>query len=150
MESVKQRFRNLNTIVDDVHSLFERWANINHFEPMLDVDTVYRSKLVTHEWIANLVQHAKFADDDIDVTIDIWRESDRLMCVVEDNSEGFDLMSKTANARNSLDRLPERGMGLLMLRACTEDLSYERTPNSRNRLKFSIPSGQEPWLDIPF
>ncbi len=140
----------MGTVVDDVHALFERWAEMLEFEPMLDTDTVYRTKLVTHEWIANLVQHAKFESNGVDITIDIWRESNKLMCVVEDNSDGFDLTGQTESASDKLERLPERGMGLLMLQACTSDLSYNRTSSNRNRLQFSITAGKDPWLNIPF
>jgi serine/threonine-protein kinase RsbW len=49
-----------------------------------------------------------------------------------------------------MDNLPERGMGLRIIDACTDTLSYAPTDGGRHRLEFSIPADHDPWLSKLF
>ncbi len=149
MESVKQRFTDLNTIIDGVHSLFDQFQ-MSGLHPSLDEDAVLQAKLAVHEWTANLVQHADFEGRIPWVVVDIWTEGDRIECVIEDNSNGFDLERGLVERANGLSSIPERGMGLLMLKACTSRLEYTKTEDRTYRLEFTVNGGQDPCLDIPF
>ncbi|MCB0717897.1 MAG: ATP-binding protein [Bacteroidetes bacterium] len=149
MESVKYRFLNLNTVIDEVHSLFEQWPSNEH-DPRISPDSVQRTKLALHEWIANLVQHASFECSHPEIMLDVETVEDAIVCVVEDNSQGFDLDAHLVMAAEDLAHLPERGMGLLMLQACATDLFYGRISDGRNRLKFSVKGEDDPCLTIPF
>jgi len=150
MESVKQRFRDLDSVIDGTHRLFEDFPLEGGYELGLTEEALYRAKLAVHEWIANLVQHADFGDRQADISVDVWSDGRRIECVIEDNSEGFDLDEHLEARKGSLNALPERGMGLLMLRACASDLYYGRIADGRFRLKFSVSADDDPWLNIPF
>lgn len=150
MESVQQCFHDLDTVIDQVHALFDRWLADDAFSPTLGEDTVYRLRLAVHEWIANLVQHAQFNEPLPHIVFDVWPNGRRIRCVIEDNSDGFDFDLQLATRHDQLERLPERGMGLLMLHACAEELSYTETDDGRRRLEFYVSANQDPWLNIPF
>ena len=146
----KHRFRNLDVLIERVHALFECWETRLAATPSLDLPTLYRVKLAVHEWLANLVQHATFDGRTPDLYLDVRVTSQLIRCTIEDNSQGFNLHGKLATREQMLEVLPERGMGLLMLRACTTELSYAKTDEGYCRLMFSVPVQQEPWLPIPF
>lgn len=149
MESVKQRFTDLKSVIDGVHSLFDQFQT-DQLHPALDETAVLQAKLAVHEWTANLVQHADFEGRIPQVIVDVWTDADRIQCVIEDNSTGFDLEGQLVQKRNEMPSVPERGMGLLMLQACTSELSYLKTEDGLHRLQFVVNSGQDPCLNIPF
>lgn len=148
MESVKYRFVQLHTVIDEIHALFEQWPSDEN-DPLISLDAVQRTKLALHEWIANLVQHATF-ESIPEITLDVDTVGATLVCVVEDNSSGFDLDSQLEMAKDKMQALPDRGMGLLMLRACASELFYGRISDRVNRLKFSVKGDDDPCLTIPF
>jgi serine/threonine-protein kinase RsbW len=150
MESVKQRFCGLGTLVDGVHSAFERLRADEVQYTAVDEDTFHRAKLAAHEWAANIVQHASFGSRQPEIDLDVWPNGQKIECVFEDNSDGFDLEAMLEQRSNGLAPLPERGMGLLMLSACTSELSYEKTQDGVFRLRFSVYPDDDPWLSIPF
>lgn len=149
MTFVKHCFSDLDEMIDRVHALFEPWQADNAL-PGVGEDTLYRTELALHEWLANLVQHADFKSREPSVTIEIWPDGDRVICTVEDNSDGFDFLEHLSMRRAFLEAFPERGMGLLMLQACATDLSYEQVGPHQYRLKFAVVDGEDPSLDIPF
>jgi len=150
MDTVTHRFRDLNMIVDRVHNLFEQWKDENVFSSPLDEDTLHMLRLAIHEWVANLVQHAEFRDQEPEISINLMPSGARVFCTIEDNSLGFDLDTSLRVREATLESFPERGMGLLMLEACTDHLSYTQTEEGKFRLKFSVSADQDPWLHIPF
>ena len=152
MDSQRHHFHNLDTVIDQVHALFDTWEGAAYLPPSVNVATLYQLKLAVHEWLANLVQHANFESDTIDVVLQVKPAGDRLFCAIEDNSDGFVLDSHLNIEPEYLDSLPERGMGLLILKICTEELTYERTEQEggRNRLHFFVSAEQDPWLGTQF
>jgi serine/threonine-protein kinase RsbW len=133
-----------------VHALFDHWENSGIFSPAFDADKVQLMKLAVHEWLANLVQHADFKDRTPDIRLDIMPNGKRVRCVIEDNSEGFDISNRMDERREALSGGPERGMGLLILDAATEYMHYNRDDSGRCRLEFSVSADTDPWLNIPF
>ncbi|MEM8559526.1 MAG: ATP-binding protein, partial [Bacteroidota bacterium] len=80
-------------------------------------------------------------------------QGSRLRCAIEDNSRGFDLKHQlTLQAIHVADEQPpERGRGLLMVMACTQDLSYSTTPDGHQRLEFWIDSADDDLcMTVPF
>ena len=151
MDSHKHQFLNLDTVIDKVHALFDAWETEGYLPSSVNVATLYQLKLAVHEWLANLVQHANFEGDSTTVTLKVEPVDDRLFCVIEDNSDGFVLDSHLNIEPEYLDSLPERGMGLLILKICTEELTYERTEaRGYNRLHFYVSAEQDPWLGTQF
>ncbi len=146
------RFSDLGSLIDRVHRLFDQWELVAVEHPAIDEDTLSRTKLAVHEWLANLVQHASFKERDPEVIVEVRLNDEGIYCTVEDNSEGFDLDLRVLERGALLGPLPERGMGLLMLTACADDLSYcpHNGTSERNQLSFSIRANDDPWLDIPF
>lgn len=143
-------FVGLHDVVDRVHALFERWECDGSFQPPLDVAALHQLKLAIHEWLSNLIQHADFGDRQPELSITFAQNADSVWCAIDDNSYGFDLNAQL-NARSEiLERFPERGMGLLMIKACTKKLRYRQLCDSINRLDFVVCAEQDPWLSIPF
>ena len=150
----KHRFSDLDSIIDHLHALFQEWEQqiVQPSEAGSEIapEVLHRTKLAAHEWLANLVQHADFPDHAPSVTVEVRQEGERLHCSIEDNSAWFDLDAQIEVRQEMLNAYPERGMGLLMLRACTEDLSYHRVDAERNRLEFAVSADQDPYLPLPF
>ncbi len=143
------RFSDLCSVIDHVHDLFAQWER-TVVQSEADVQALHRVKLAAHEWLANLVQHATFDQRVPEISFAIHLNEDRIDCTIEDNSDGFDLESQLLERSTSLEPYPERGMGLLMLNACTDALTYQSVDGNRNRLTFTITANKDPWLDIPF
>lgn len=148
MATESHRFEDLESMIDQVHRLFDKWeqdwlcANGSR-------ESLYRAKLAVHEWLANLVQHAQFPEKP-EVLLKVKREEGDLECVIEDNSNGFDLAGQMQSRHKLAEAFPERGMGLLLLQACAQDLSYRRVEEGRQRLRFRVADGQTRAVHIPF
>ncbi|MEX0822313.1 MAG: ATP-binding protein [Rhodothermales bacterium] len=150
MNCLTHRFSDPDTLIDRAHSVFSSLEEDDDLPGWLNEKTMHRLKLAVHEWLANLVQHANFGDRRPDVSVTVRPGRDGVECVIEDNSEGFDLNGHLDTKTDVLDAYPERGMGLLMIKACTEGLSYTDLGDQRHRLTFVVSSEQDPWLNIPF
>ncbi len=150
MEVTRQCFNELDGVIDDLHRTLDRWESNGAFPPELELDTIQLVKLAIHEWMANLVQHADFGDYKPEIILDIYPNGQSVRCVILDNSRGFDAAKHLRIGMEKLERLPERGMGLLMLDAATDYFEYLRSENGHHRLEFSVSSDLDPWLNIPF
>lgn len=150
MNRLSHRFSDPDSLIDRVHALFKNWEADQALPCWLDEKTMHRLKLAVHEWLANLVQHADFRKRSPEISIAIRPAYKGVECIIEDNSEGFDLDGHLMSGKEVLDAFPERGMGLLMIKACTEHLAYTDLDDSRHRLTFVVSSEQDPWLNIPF
>lgn len=150
MDQFTHQFSDPATLIDRVHSVFENWEENDSLPECLNEDVVHRLKLAIHEWLANLVQHAEFRDRSPEISITVRTKTNGIECAIEDNSEGFDLNGQLSAKPGVIDAFPERGMGLLMIKACTEHLAYEELSDMRHRLQFIVSSDRDPWLNIPF
>jgi serine/threonine-protein kinase RsbW len=150
MEVTRQHFKGLSDVIDELHGLFEEWECKDALLSHLDPNTIQLFRLAVHEWVANLVQHADFADREPELILDVIPNGRRVRCVIEDNSEGFPFPEQIDVQRNALTPFPERGMGLLMLNAATEYFEYSQTDDGRRRLEFTVSSDADSCLDIPF
>lgn len=108
------------------------------------------AQLVLHEWLANLLQHADFRDRTPYVEVQIRADETHIFCAVVDNSDGFDLAAHLDAQRSAAQALPERGMGLRIISACTDDFTYRTTDDGHQRFEFSIPADHDPWLSMLF
>lgn len=150
MDSVTYTFEDLDTVIEQVHALFDTWEGDDYLPPSIGVATLYQLKIAVHEWLANLVQHANFEQETTEVRLAVEPADERIFCVIEDNSDGFVLDMHLEIEPEYLDSLPERGMGLLILKICTEDLLYQRDEREgRNRLQFYVSPDHEDLQDIP-
>ena len=143
-------FSGSHKMIDEIHALFERWDSKQPFDPPIEPSLLHTVKLAVHEWLANLVQHASFNGNQPQVSLAFRPNGSHLHCVIEDNSEGFDLDGQLSARPEILDAFPERGMGLLMIKACTEHLVYSECAQGSHRLEFSVSADHDPWLNIPF
>jgi serine/threonine-protein kinase RsbW len=143
MPPLIHHFDNLETLIDQAHALFVGWATDHALAPGIDAHTVYQLKLAVHEWLANLVQHANFSRCPTDISLTIEPEGEKLRCTIRDNSDGFDMDAHLDIEPSFLDAFPERGMGILLLKICTEELSYQRLPHGTNSLEFTIAADPE-------
>jgi anti-sigma regulatory factor (Ser/Thr protein kinase) len=127
MSPTHRQYDDLHAVVDDVHALFDRLESDEGALP-LDAFSLQVMKLAVHEWIANLVQHADFGHITPNIRLAIIPEGGRVRCLIEDNSRGFDFARQVVHQQHHLDVAPappDRGRGLLMLIACTENVSYQ-------------------------
>lgn len=152
------QFRDLGTVVDELHGLFDEWEHGEASLLPLGDTGLQVMKLAVHEWVANLVQHADFGDRAPLIQVAIRPGEQQVHCVIEDNSRGFDFEHQLVEQHEAVAAPvpPDRGRGLLMMIACTENLRYHQpqreapTDRSRYRLEFSISALRQPCLDIPF
>jgi serine/threonine-protein kinase RsbW len=107
-------------------------------------------QVVLHEWIANMIQHADFGETQPRIEIIVRADQRFVSCSVIDNSRGFNLSDALTTQRNEARALPERGMGLRIISACTEQCAYRSLPDGRYRFEFSIPVDHDPWLSTLF
>ena len=145
------RFTRLDRAIDEVHALFDAWAESGALAPALDEDGASVLRLAVHEWVANLVQHAAFPAG-AEVTLDVHVAGDAVHCVDEDTSVGFDFAGQVEQQHAIFDAPApsERGRGLLMLITCTEDLSFRpATADSPQRISFSVRAGSGAALFAP-
>lgn len=150
MTVLAREYNDLDRALDEVRSVLEEWVAEQDEATSPSDETVRYTQLVLHEWIANLLQHANFCDRSPTVQIRLTSENRHVTCVVIDNSEGFNLMERLPSEEDVTDDLPERGMGLRIINACTDHLSYTDTESSRHRFEFSIPADHDPWLSMLF
>jgi anti-sigma regulatory factor (Ser/Thr protein kinase) len=139
-------FCDLGTLVERGHEFL---GEIEHMPHSMEHTSLAHARLVIHEWLANLVQYADFRDRLPLVTLRVEFEPARVRYIIEDNSAGFDFYGRVMVQRDSLQPLPNRGMGLLMIAACTEELHYRRLNHDRHRLEFTVPANREPAVPIP-
>jgi len=149
MYSEMHYFRDLETIIDEVHGLFEGWESNHDPKSKFSLETLNVAKLAVHEWLANILQHADFKDRVPELGLHISPCGERLYCVIQDNSEGFDVDGYYDKHHKITVVLPDRGMGLLLLRSCTEELKYERQ-EGRQQLMFYVTASEDSYLEIPF
>lgn len=133
-------FHDLGTVIDDVHALFDAWAECGALRSALDPDGEIVLRLAVHEWIANLVQHAAFVERDPEISVTVAVDDDDVRVEIEDTSQGFDLLGQLEAQTAILDAPApsERGRGLLMLITCTRGLDYRPAGADRQRLSFRL------------
>lgn len=135
----EQRFSDLDTAVDEVQMHFQEKIAVPRASGA--VNAFCRLQLAVHEWIGNLIDHASFRGRAPEVHVRIWQEEGSLRCVIEDNSEGFDLDGQLVPEREMAEEVrsfPEGGMGLLMLEASTEHVEYKPIAQNGNRLTLTV------------
>lgn len=145
------RFTDLDRAIDEVHALFDAWAETGALGPALDDDSASVLRLAVHEWVANLIQHAAFPLGP-EITLDVDVQDDAVRCAIEDASVGFDFAGQVERQYAVLDgpAPSERGRGLLMLITCTEDLSFRpATRGRRQRISFCVREGSGAALFAP-
>ena len=150
MTVLAREYTDLDRALDEVRSVLEEWVHEQDEAVTPSDESVRYTQLVLHEWIANLLQHADFAGRSPTIQIRLSAENRHVTCVVIDNSEGFDLTERLPFEEEAMDELPERGMGLRIINACTNHLSYTSTESGRQRFEFSIPADHDPWLSMLF
>ena len=149
MTTFTKTYSDLDRAIDEVRSLPDEWpAAQNAGGP--DAETVQCVCLVLHEWIANLHQHARFQASPPTVEIQLSFRDRQVFCSVLDNSEGFEIETHLPDEDDDPEALPERGMGLRMIKTCTDALSYTPTDDGLQCFEFNIPSDHDPWLNTLF
>lgn len=146
-KEVRYCFDKLEDLIDRVHALF---SEPNPGLPLPSEEVWYRTQLTVHEWLANLIQHARFETHRPLIELTLRINGEQIECFIDDNSEGFDLDGRLKANPSIQEAFPERGMGLHFIRACTRNLRYIRLKDGRHRLIFTIAQDEDPWLDIPF
>ena len=145
-------FTRLDQVTDQVHALFDAWAEAGTFASVLGEDGIEVLRLAVHEWIANLVQHATFpGPPHIELAVEI--DGDGVRCTIEDSSVGFDLATQIERQQTILDAPApsERGRGLLMLVTSTDDLSYRAaSATTRQRVSFVVHNPGEDFFAALF
>ena len=149
MKALTRKYTDLDRAVDEVQSLSDTWP-VARLNGSLDAEMIHCTSLVLHEWIANLHQHADFCGDAPTVEVRLAVQERRVHGSVVDNSEGFDLDAHSPSEDEDLDVLPERGMGLRIIKTCTDDLSYTQTGEGLYCFDFIIPADHDPWLNTLF
>jgi serine/threonine-protein kinase RsbW len=151
MDGITERYTDLERAIDEVRVLLDRWSDERRRtgQPPPDPQSLRYAQLILHEWLANLLQHASFPEVPV-IEVRVESEDQCLCGVVVDNSTGFDIGTHLNHQRQSSESLPERGMGLRIISACSDEFSYARGDNGQYRFEFSIPADHDPWLSTLF
>jgi serine/threonine-protein kinase RsbW len=150
MSTLAKEYSDLDRALDEVRTVLQEWAAEHEVTPAPSGETLRYTQLVLHEWIANLLQHADFGNRTPSLQIRLKTENRHITCAVLDNSEGFNFQERLPSREETMDDLPERGMGLRIINACTDSVSYTPTDSGRYRFEFSIPADHDPWLSMLF
>ena len=149
MTAFTKTYTDLDRAIDEVRSLSDEWSAAER-NGRLDEETIHCACLVLHEWIANLYQHAQFSDGPATVEVRLSCQDRHVSCSVIDNSDGFEIEAHLPSEDDDLEALPERGMGLRMIKSCTDDFSYTPMEDGLHCFEFIIPSDHDPWLNTLF
>ena len=149
MKTFTETYTDLDRAIDEVRTLADEWT-ASRQSGVPDDKMIHYACLVLHEWIANLHQHAHFRDDPPTVKVRLSCEDCHIFCSVSDNSEGFEMDTHLPTEDEDLESLPERGMGLRIIKSCTDDFSYAPAEDGFYRFEFIIPSDHDPWLNTLF
>ncbi len=149
MKTFTKKYTDLDCAIDEMRSFSDEWPAALR-NGSLDDETIHCTCLVLHEWIANLHQHAQFRDAPPAVKIRLSNQDRHLSCSVTDNSEGFQIHAHLPSEDDDFESLPERGMGLRMIKSCVDDFSYTATEDGRHCFEFIIPFDHDPWLNTLF
>lgn len=147
-DSTHRCFDNFDRFLNRTHELFDEIERSLRTAP--DDAALQHAKLAVHEWLANLIQHADFDDRTPEVVLGMTLRGSQVQITIEDNSQGFDLDAQIQAQQGGLTSFPDRGMGLLTIRACTQHLSYIHLAPDQHCLAFSVSAGQYPILRLPF
>lgn len=153
MDPIKQRFSDLELALNTTHAFFEEWLDASEqttADPAQGAHPLHHARLVLHEWIANLVQHADFQERTPEVLIRVEPDKNKVHGTVVDNSEGFPFEHRLETQTTNALPFPERAMGLRFIDACTDSVSYGRTDDGRYQFEFSISIDHTPWLSNLF
>ena len=133
-------FDDFDHAIDLLHERLDDWDSDGTLTGIIGADGVSVLRLMIHEWVANLVQHATFLGAH-EIVLEIDAELDAIRCTIEDSSAGFDFAAQVEHQQAVLEAPApsERGRGLLMLVTCAEELAYRPATNrKRQRVSFVL------------
>lgn len=111
----------------------------------LDLSDPFDAEVISacSELFTNVVRHGYGGDSDASVEIEIEPHPDRIVIRITDNGSPFD---PETIAAPELNLLPERGMGIYILRSFVDRATYEPGPPNKWILEKAYPSttSQEP------
>jgi anti-sigma regulatory factor (Ser/Thr protein kinase) len=128
-KSLRQDVADVMALGPEVNAFLERHG--------ASKEAVFKVRLALEEMLLNLIDHATGSVTQcIAVQVDI--EADRIVIVIEDDSDPFDIRSAPAfDKSRPLEERRPRGMGIQLVRSLMDEISYERLP-SRNRLRLVV------------
>jgi serine/threonine-protein kinase RsbW len=104
---------------------------------MLSMDAIsgYQLELCVVEAVTNVTKHAYHGESGHSVEVDILLYPDRLTFKIYDRGDTMDLsrIEPLAFDPSKVESLPERGMGVFILKTLMDEISYE-TVNGQNIL----------------
>lgn len=150
MSAFMKEYHDLDHALDDLRGAVQEWSSNLDGRQEVEGETVHCACLVLHEWIANLHRHASFQVQSPTIKVRLSLQDRLLSCSVTDNSEGFDLETHLPSAEDPPEALPEGGMGLRIIRSCTDSLSYTTGEDGLQHFQFSIPFDHDPWMNTLF
>jgi serine/threonine-protein kinase RsbW len=150
MNGITHRYDNLEEALDTVRALLERWSSGHEMAVRPSPDAVRHAQLVLHEWIANLIQHANFEGRAPQLVLHLRAHHTYLDGTLTDNSHGFDLDGQLERQHEMATSMPDRGMGLRIIDACTEAFDYRQTEQGLYTFTFRISADLSPWLSTLF
>ncbi len=111
--------------------------DVNELHP----GTRYNVELVFEEIVANIVRHgsAGGAPAGVEVSVDV--DGDAVVMTFCDDGTPFDPVGHPDPQKpTTIEDTPIGGLGLMMVRKAAREMSYERTPEDKNRLKVTLPA----------
>ncbi len=114
----------------------EKWLDEIGREQKLPPEVAFALQTCAEELLTNIVKHGGRSLPDIDLTLKVHR--DRVVLVVEDDGQPFDVAAAPAHVIDGpLAEVEPGGLGIQLIRSFTDDLSYERAGRG-NRVHATI------------
>jgi serine/threonine-protein kinase RsbW len=117
----------------------ERWLDAVAMEAGLPERIQFAMQVCLEELFSNIVRHSDshgLGGREVDIAIDVGE--DRIRMTVEDEGPAFDISRAKAHPlRQSLEQIEPGGLGILLVRAFSNDLTYNRI-EGRNRVTLSF------------
>lgn len=122
----------------DALAQLRAWAQAIAVETGLSARCTFRLELVLTEVVTNIVEHSDADPVDGLITVRLAARPECVVVQVEDSEHPFDPTAAPAHRQpTSLDDARVGGLGIHLVRACTQQLEYRRVDN-KNQLRMTL------------
>lgn len=98
----------------------------------------YQCELVFEEVVTNIIRHGYTDNQEHGIQVSLDFPDELIVLSFEDDGAPFDPREQAAGQPGSVLDSRLGGRGLLLIRKAAQSLTYERTPQARNRLTVTI------------
>lgn len=131
--SVRKKALKLQSRLENLHNMR---ASIRNFfkRSRLDEDVANLVVLSIDEAVANIIEHGYRLSPKGTIDISIELTTAKIAIKILDCSQQFNPKSAVTNAHNAINTKKQRGLGLIIIHRCMDDILYRFTEDNKNEL----------------